>query len=694
MGIFGPSSQEKLRSHPIVAAADWRRHMDHRVPEYDELIASALQLAGRREDDVDVAAMRRRAHRAAEAVLKHLCTKLRSMSWPDLQIVLNRPDFSSALLSDYLSTCGASGAAINDELAPLMNRLLPEGLADEVRKGSFDQDTDDPAHLARILGSAGATPVAGDATVTLPDPGLTEHDLRQLAYRAFSAFGMTLLSFANLKLEQLTRLLLQHAPVFGDTIVRPSGFGSPAGHDDSLWIGFEGPHGSVIAYFASSDGDFVNTNVLMPMSALPPPAKWGIGTLGARVPAEVAHILDDARVVPLWELSAFADQRPAAELEVPVQLAADLVDDGWETDGDGGFKTDVVVAPGQTLAVFFGAYYTASFGLMTPIDKDEYVPAEMRARSFGRYQLDVVAEMAVLCQRYPAQGPVPSAQALTADAKALATYTHQQFAGPQPSTPPPAAAPAPVMVPDPDSSARTQPTTPPGYPAHPEATTAAPTTPPIQHASHGSSPSGQHGTAAPSISTIGGSAGTTPTSRRGVLIAIAAGVAVATIGTIAVLMNTGSGNTPSATSAITLTPDRKPVARESDRWPSPTPTRTASTGARPPATNVALNVSAPIAQPACDGTGIVVLGSAINPGRYDAEIQRFLDAFPGASYLRTDHTCPSLRQSTAVGNPIYAVYRPAGRTHEEVCAAVRAAGGDAYGKWLDATTDPAYMIRC
>ena len=89
-----------------------------------------------------------------------------------------------------------------------------------------------------------------------------------------------------------------------------------------------------------------------------------------------------------------------------------------------------------------------------------------------------------------------------------------------------------------------------------------------------------------------------------------------------------------------------------------------------------------------------MLGSVTTPGQYAAGVQRLLTAHPGASYLRTDQTCPSLRAATAEGNPIYAVYRPAGTTTAEVCAAVRAAGGDAYGKWLDYTTPPSFQIPC
>ncbi|WP_137723707.1 hypothetical protein [Prescottella subtropica] len=107
-----------------------------------------------------------------------------------------------------------------------------------------------------------------------------------------------------------------------------------------------------------------------------------------------------------------------------------------------------------------------------------------------------------------------------------------------------------------------------------------------------------------------------------------------------------------------------------------------------------LGLSTPMTVPACDGTGIVVLANATDPASYRTEIQRYLTTYPGASYLRTDRSCPSLRQASDSGDPIYTVYREAGRTTSEVCAAVRAAGGDAYGKRLDGTSDPSTWITC
>ncbi|MET0454095.1 MAG: serine/threonine-protein kinase [Mycobacterium sp.] len=107
-----------------------------------------------------------------------------------------------------------------------------------------------------------------------------------------------------------------------------------------------------------------------------------------------------------------------------------------------------------------------------------------------------------------------------------------------------------------------------------------------------------------------------------------------------------------------------------------------------------LGLSIPMTRPACDGTGIVVLYNAVTPGAYVEEIGQALASHPGASYLRTDQSCPSLRQRDGNGNVIYAVYRVAGRTQAEVCGAVRSAGDGAYGKWLDTSTDPAFILPC
>lgn len=139
-------------------------------------------------------------------------------------------------------------------------------------------------------------------------------------------------------------------------------------------------------------------------------------------------------------------------------------------------------------------------------------------------------------------------------------------------------------------------------------------------------------------------------------------------------------NDASLTPVTVAAPQRLPTV-------SPPPPPTSSNSG-------ALNTNIPMSHPACDGTGIVVLGSVTTPGQYAEGVQRLLEANPGASYLRTDQSCPSLRPATADGNPIYAVYRVAGRSQAAVCDAVAAAGGGAYGRWLSNTLPPEHKIDC
>ena len=141
----------------------------------------------------------------------------------------------------------------------------------------------------------------------------------------------------------------------------------------------------------------------------------------------------------------------------------------------------------------------------------------------------------------------------------------------------------------------------------------------------------------------------------------------------------------------TPAPPPAPTAPPPGPPPPTTPSSQTRAPTRPP---YDLGLPTPISNPPCNGQVIVILGNVTTPGLYAAGVQNLLDAHPGAYYLRTDQSCPSLRRANEKGNPIYAVFEPAGTTQSEVCKAVRAAGGDAYGKWLDYTHDPGYIIPC
>lgn len=197
-------------------------------------------------------------------------------------------------------------------------------------------------------------------------------------------------------------------------------------------------------------------------------------------------------------------------------------------------------------------------------------------------------------------------------------------------------------------------------------------------------------------------------SRRPALLAGAAAL-LAVVGLVAFFGARLGGNSSSTSPSASTTTDAEVTTGKGTMAETVTMTAPAVTVTRPgqppigdappkprpqlvPAGDLGLAI--PMTAPRCNGQAIVILGSVTTPGEYEQGVQRLLDANPGAGYLRTDMSCPSLRQATDAGNPIYAVYAPGGATQGEVCSRVRAVGGIAYGKWLDMTTDPAYIIPC
>jgi serine/threonine-protein kinase len=187
--------------------------------------------------------------------------------------------------------------------------------------------------------------------------------------------------------------------------------------------------------------------------------------------------------------------------------------------------------------------------------------------------------------------------------------------------------------------------------------------------------------------------------RRTALIAGGVAAALIAVGAVAFIgarLGQPQSSSPTAQPSSTLQPARtlEPPRTVTQTAPPMTVNPSPTTRAQTPPSGGDLGLMTPMSYPNCNGQAIVILGSVTTPGLYAAGVQRLLDAHPGAFYLRTDQTCPSLRPATEEGNPIYAVFDLGGTTRGEVCAAVRAAGGNAYGKWLDTTTDPGYIIPC
>jgi serine/threonine-protein kinase len=153
----------------------------------------------------------------------------------------------------------------------------------------------------------------------------------------------------------------------------------------------------------------------------------------------------------------------------------------------------------------------------------------------------------------------------------------------------------------------------------------------------------------------------------------------------------GATPTPSASSSPTPTPTSAPPPTSSSAAPPVTTTQVTVRTSVNVAGGADLGLATPLTTPACDGSFVVVLGSAITPARYRADVQRFLDAHPGAHYLHTPTTgCGSLRQQVN-GADVYAVYDGPFASKEAACGR---RSGNSYVRRLDNTTSPATVISC
>jgi serine/threonine-protein kinase len=124
----------------------------------------------------------------------------------------------------------------------------------------------------------------------------------------------------------------------------------------------------------------------------------------------------------------------------------------------------------------------------------------------------------------------------------------------------------------------------------------------------------------------------------------------------------------------------------------PSTTATTTSQATKPAAD--LGVSTPISSPACDGSYIVVVGSAVDKTKYAADVARFLKESPGANYLHALSTnCSSLR-SHFNGVEIYAAYYGPFADQRAACAKKASVGRDSFVRRLDNKTPSDEIVSC
>jgi serine/threonine-protein kinase len=134
------------------------------------------------------------------------------------------------------------------------------------------------------------------------------------------------------------------------------------------------------------------------------------------------------------------------------------------------------------------------------------------------------------------------------------------------------------------------------------------------------------------------------------------------------------------------------------------PTTAAPTTAPPPPTTAAgadegavlgdLAIAGhPMQAPACDGSYITIIASAVGDDATAAGIRSVLESYPTAEYLRTDQTCPSLNPSVD-GEPIYVVYFGPFPFASDACTARADGTPGAYAKQLSDDRPPDHVVDC
>lgn len=98
-------------------------------------------------------------------------------------------------------------------------------------------------------------------------------------------------------------------------------------------------------------------------------------------------------------------------------------------------------------------------------------------------------------------------------------------------------------------------------------------------------------------------------------------------------------------------------------------------------------------QPECDDSYITIVASAVDPAQYVDVVRVILGSYPGARYLRTDQTCPSLRAELD-GAAIYVGYFGPYELVEAACSARTQGPSDAYVRILSQAVSPTHVVTC
>jgi serine/threonine-protein kinase len=100
-----------------------------------------------------------------------------------------------------------------------------------------------------------------------------------------------------------------------------------------------------------------------------------------------------------------------------------------------------------------------------------------------------------------------------------------------------------------------------------------------------------------------------------------------------------------------------------------------------------------MSQPACDGQYVTFLAS-VKDTTGPAMQEALTKNFPGASYLRTDQSCPSINMGASDGTPLYRIFVGPFPDVAGACAARAQSTQGSFVKRLTTTDSPTHVVTC
>ena len=153
---------------------------------------------------------------------------------------------------------------------------------------------------------------------------------------------------------------------------------------------------------------------------------------------------------------------------------------------------------------------------------------------------------------------------------------------------------------------------------------------------------------------------------------------------------------PTTPAPVTAAPTIPPPTTAAPTTPVPTtvpPTTTTPPSTVPGAAPGDLGIAGiPMSRPPCDGQYVTILGS-IKQTTASAMEYALRNDFPGANYLRSDQTCPSLNVGSSDGSPLYRIFVGPYPDPTTVCAARAQSTQGAFVKRLS-DESPLHAVPC